>query len=190
MSVVREAARIYWTSLGVVLISIGGYTVAGVILGEEGMRQAAVTMPGLLLMVPGLMAMRGNVYGALGARIATALHQGLIEPRFTWQPRLVVAVAASLVNGGVIAVFLGVAAWLLMVGGGQAASLGVLLFVSLVSTALSAVVVTAFLLAVLFIGFRHGIDPDILNGPLVTSVGDIAAVFFVSVSVMLAGVIL
>ena len=33
-------------------------------------------LPGLLLLVPGAIALRGNVFGAMGSRLGTAVHAG------------------------------------------------------------------------------------------------------------------
>ncbi|MDY6780339.1 MAG: magnesium transporter, partial [Halobacteria archaeon] len=97
MSLLRDVFGIYRQSLPVLVVSLVGGIFAGSVLGTEGMTDALTRYPGLLLLLPAFLATRGNVYGALGARISTGLHQGLIEPRFKWDRRLVNAVVASFV---------------------------------------------------------------------------------------------
>jgi len=58
------------------LIALGILTItsaiAGVALGEN--TEWLDDLPGLLLMIPAALALRGNVFGALGSRLGTAIH--------------------------------------------------------------------------------------------------------------------
>ena len=59
------------------LISSGGDLLAGLILGSiTGTLEA---LPGLLVLVPAAIGMRGNVFGALGSRLGTAIHTGTFQ---------------------------------------------------------------------------------------------------------------
>src|SRR5450432_841022 len=56
------------------LLSSGGDLLAGLTLGSiTGTLQA---LPGLLVLVPAAIGMRGNVFGALGSRLGTAVQTG------------------------------------------------------------------------------------------------------------------
>ena len=56
------------------LLSSGGDLLAGLTLGSiTGTLEA---LPGLLVLVPAAIGMRGNVFGALGSRLGTAVHTG------------------------------------------------------------------------------------------------------------------
>ncbi|SVD45226.1 uncharacterized protein METZ01_LOCUS398080, partial [marine metagenome] len=56
-------------TVGVVAASAGGLVLAS----AEG---TLIDLPGLLLLVPGAIALRGNVFGAVGSRLGTAVHTG------------------------------------------------------------------------------------------------------------------
>src|SRR6478609_6203821 len=56
------------------LISSGGDLVTGVTFAVISNTLAA--LPGLLVLVPAAIGMRGNVFGALGSRLGTAVHTG------------------------------------------------------------------------------------------------------------------
>src|SRR5215510_4390316 len=56
------------------LISSGGDLLAGLTLGA--ITHTLETLPGLLVLVPAAIGMRGNVFGALGSRLGTAIHTG------------------------------------------------------------------------------------------------------------------
>src|SRR5213596_3910643 len=56
------------------LISSGGDLIAGLTLGS--ITGTLESLPGLLVLVPAAIGMRGNVFGALGSRLGTAVHTG------------------------------------------------------------------------------------------------------------------
>jgi len=196
MSVLRDAAGIYKESIGVLTVALGGGIFAGAVLGGEGMLEGFENYPGLLVLVPAFLATRGNVYGALGARISSGLHQGLIEPRFERDWRLVNAVTASFINGIFISVFIGFLAWGLMqiliyLGlRTTSAALIELVGITFIAGVLTSVVLIFGLLILIFAGYRYGLDPDNLVGPIVTTLGDIFGVLFLFFAVITVDVVL
>ena len=178
MTVRDAAADAYREALPALAASLVGGLLAGVVLG--GMRGELRAVPGLLVLVPALLATRGNVYGSLGARISTALHQGLVEPRVrAGDERLRAAVAAALANGLVASTFAAVAAFaILVVLGRPVAPLPVLVAIAIVAGVCSGVALSAVVVTAVFAGYRRGRDPDTLVGPLVTTTGDVFGVFF------------
>src|SRR5881275_1347998 len=60
--------------LAALLVSSAGDLVAGLTLGA--ITHTLQTLPGLLVLVPAAIGMRGNVFGALGSRFSTAIHTG------------------------------------------------------------------------------------------------------------------
>ena len=59
------------------LISSGGDLLAGLTLGS--ITGTLESLPGLLVLVPAAIGMRGNVFGALGSRLGTAIHTGTFQ---------------------------------------------------------------------------------------------------------------
>jgi len=176
---VRDAAReAYREALPALSASLVGGLIAGVVLG--GMRGELRAVPGLLVVVPALLATRGNVYGSLGARVSTALHQGLVEPRVrAGDERLRAAVAAALANGLVASTFAAVAVFVILTGlGDPVAPLSVLVAVAVLAGVCSGVALSAVVVAAVFAGYRRGHNPDTLVGPLVTTTGDVFGVLF------------
>ncbi|MFA1609645.1 magnesium transporter [Halobellus rubicundus] len=183
---VREAAReAYREALPALAASLVGGLIAGVVL--SGMRAELRDVSGLLVLVPALLATRGNVYGSLGARISTALHQGLVEPRVRGgDERLRSAVAAALANGLLASAFAAVAVFAILTALGRpVASLPTLVAIALVAGLLSGVALSAVVVTAVFAGYRRGRDPDTLVGPLVTTTGDVFGVFFLLAAVRL-----
>src|SRR5207248_3475459 len=56
------------------LLSSGGDLLAGLTLGS--ITGTLDSLPGLLVLVPAAIGMRGNVFGALGSRLGTSVHAG------------------------------------------------------------------------------------------------------------------
>jgi len=174
---VREVARqAYRESLPVLALSAVGGLFAGVVLG--GMDAELEQVAGLLVLVPALLATRGNVYGSLGARLGSALHQGLVDPTFsTDDERVNAAVAAALANGAMIS---GIAAVLTvaLLGalGRPSASLATLVAIALLAGLTSGILLTIAVVSVVFVGYRRGLNPDTLAGPVVTTTGDVVGV--------------
>jgi mgtE-like transporter len=182
MTVRRVAAEAYREGLPALTASLLGGLLAGVVLG--GMRGDFARVDGLLVIVPALLATRGNVYGSLGARLATGLHGGLVEPGVTGDERLYRAVAAALANGLLASGFAAVAAALILAGMGRAvAPLPVLLTIALLAGLLSGLVLSLAVVVVVFAGYRRGYNPDTLVGPIVTTAGDVFGVAFLLLAV-------
>jgi mgtE-like transporter len=182
MSIRAVARGAYREALPVVAASAVGGLVAGLVLG--GMRAELRAVPGLLVLVPALLAIRGNVYGSLGARLSSALHQGLIEPRLSLpDDRVRSAIAAAVANGLLVSAFASVAAWVAIgLLGRPVAPVETLVAVALLAGVLSGTVLVVAVVGVTFLGYRRGIDPDTLVGPVVTTTGDLFGLAFLALA--------
>lgn len=184
-----EFWRIYRESLPVLFVALLGGLFSGLVL--DALVGAAERFPGLLVMVPVFLATRGNVYGALGGRVASGLHQGLIEPTFERDDRLVNAVIASFVNGIGLSLVIGVITWVaLLLLGWEHARLIEFVLIMFIAALLTSGVMIFGLLALLFAGFKRGYDPDNLVGPIVTTLGDVFGMLFLFFSVWLVSVVI
>ncbi|MFW5918095.1 MAG: magnesium transporter [Haloferacaceae archaeon] len=179
------ALDVYRQALPVILVSLLAGLFAGTVLGSGPMREGIASVDGLLLLLPAFLATRGGVYGSLGSRLSTGLHQGLIEPRFALDERLTNAVVASFVNGMTISLFIAVVTYVVLLAFGVQGNLLRLIAILVIAGGMSAVVMIAVLLSVLFVGYRRGLDPDNMIGPVVTTVGDVFGVVFLLVGVVL-----
>ena len=180
---------IYREALPVLVVALGGGLFAGLVL--EGMLESVERFPGLLVMVPVFLATRGNVYGALGGRISSGLHQGLINPQFERNERLLNAVIASFINGIGISIVIGFISWgALNILGRASSTLFELVGIMLIAGVLTSFVMIGGLLVLIFTGYKFGYDPDNLVGPIVTTLGDIFGMAFLFLSVAIIEVIL
>ena len=68
------------------LICAVGDLIAGIVLGK--MTFFLEAFPGLLVVIPGAIGMRGNIFGSFASRLSTSLHIGLIAPHFEFSEDL------------------------------------------------------------------------------------------------------
>lgn len=159
---------------------------AGSILG--GMESSFI-LPGVLVMVPPLLALRGNIGGALASRLGTGLHQGVIDPGSLWGPEVKTNIGASVFLTFLISVATGGLAFAVTVLTGLHA-VTLALFLDLVLIALIAGMLSSFALVgltvlVALFSYRRGWDPDNVTSPLMASVGDFFTVISLYIGVFL-----
>ena len=171
-SLVTDAAGLR-QGLSALAVSSLGDLIAGVTLG-------AVTgtlnrLPGLLVLVPAAIGMRGNIFGALGSRLGTAIHTGTFSLSRRRDTLVGQNVLASITLTLVLSVALAILAKSVSVAFGLKASITVADFVvvSVIGGVLSSIVVLALTLAVSEAAARRGWDMDNVAAPLVTAAGDI-----------------
>lgn len=161
-------------TLPLLLICVFSGLFAGIVLA--GMEDLLEALPGLLVLVPAILDTRGNIYGAFGSRLGSALHQGLIQPELKMDKNLTHSIAAALGNGVIISIVTAVIAHYVLLALGRD-SIGVipLTAISLMAGVISGLMLTAFVLVFIFAGYKRGVDPDNISGPVATTAGDVFA---------------
>jgi mgtE-like transporter len=155
------------------LISSGGDLLAGLTLGSiTGTLEA---LPGLLVLVPAAIGMRGNVFGALGSRLSTAIHTGTFQLSRRRDTVVGQNLAASISLSLSISLVLAVLAKVISVGFGLEHTISVADFVviSVVGGFLSSIVVMAITVGVATLSVRRDWDLDNVAAPIVTAAGDV-----------------
>ena len=160
-------------SLGALSISSIGDLLAGLTLGS--ITHTLDQLPGLLVLVPAAIGMRGNIFGALGSRLGTAIHAGtftLSRRRDTVVGQNVLASVALTLSISLALAFLAKA---VAVAFGLPGTISVLDFmlISMVGGALSSVIVLVITLGVAARSVSKGWDMDNVAAPLVTAAGDV-----------------
>jgi mgtE-like transporter len=169
---VAEPLRDLGEILPALLLASVGALGAGALLGAmvPRLQEAA----GVLVMVPGLMALRGNINGAMGARLGSAVHLGLLEPEDPLGPVARANVLASLGLSLAVGALVGVLGWLLsIVAGLPTISVLRLTLVGALTGVLSGLALALVTLGIVLTATIRGIDPDNVTGPLLTVVGDV-----------------
>lgn len=160
-------------SLVALAISLVATLAAGLILASSEDRLAQ--LPGLLLLVPAAIAQRGNVFGAMGSRLGSAIHAGTFRvstrPDTLFGQNVIAAVGLSLVA----ATWLAIVAKLVSLAFGVADAMSLLDFlaVSVLGGMLASLVVLAITVGLAAGSTRFGWDLDNVTAPLVTATGDL-----------------
>jgi len=160
---------------GALLISSGGDLVAGLTLGS--ITHTLNSLPGLLVLVPAAIGMRGNVFGGLGSRLGTLIHTGTFRVSRRLDTPVGQNVAAALVLSLSTSFALAVLAKAVAVAFGQTSmSIADFMVVSVVGALLSSLVVLAITVSVASQCAQRRWDLDNVAAPIVTAAGDVATV--------------
>lgn len=159
---------------GIVALGIGlvASMVAGITLG--GISATLERLPGLLILIPAAIAVRGTIFGAMGSRLGTAIHTGTY--RLTARPDSVLG--QNVLAAGVLSVFTAVVLAIAaraasgVFGVSNPMSVADFVTISIVGGLLSSVVVLVLTVALAESSVRAGWDFDNVMAPLVTAAGD------------------
>ncbi|MFQ6012989.1 MAG: magnesium transporter, partial [Thermoplasmata archaeon] len=166
---------VYRETLPILLLSGLGLVVAGLLLGEmEGILRRT---PGLIVMIPVLIALRGGVSGAMGARMGSAIHMGLIERGNLWNEEAWQGVLAAVLLSLALSALTGVLGhFTTLFLGLPSAGLAKLVLIATVAGTLAGLLQVGVTFGVLMLAFRRGLDPDNVTTPTLATVGDILTV--------------
>jgi mgtE-like transporter len=175
-------------AFGALLISSGGDLLAGLTLAS--IDDALQKLPGLIVLIPAAIGMRGNIFGALGSRLGTAIHTGT----FRLSARKETEVGQNLYASA--ALTLGVSLALAFLAKGVAEiftaaptiSLADFMVISVLGGVLSSVVVVVLTLFVANLSTRRGWDMDNVAAPLVTAAGDVVTLPALYVATFFVGI--
>jgi mgtE-like transporter len=157
------------------LVALALSTLAGFV---AGLTLAHITgtlqeLPGLIVLIPAAVGMKGTIFGAIRARLGTANVAGLLEP--TLRPGTVLQrnVYVAVVTTFSSALWLAVLAVLASAAFGEPSiSLWRMATVSIVGGAIGSALILMITLALSVLSYRRGWDLDSVSTPMVTALGD------------------
>ena len=178
MSVSRHAARALRSLrserrtleqglVALALSTVAGFA-AGLILAHlSGTLEA---LPGLVVLIPAAVGMRGTIFGAVGARLGTSIHAGTYQATLRRGGVLRDNAAAAALTTLTSSLWLAALARLVAPAfGGSSISFWQLVTISVVGGALGSGVIMLVTIAISALSFRWGWDLDAVGTPMVTS---------------------
>ena len=169
---VSEHKSIIKESLIALLICAIGDLCAGLILGK--MTFFLETFPGLLVIIPGAIGMRGNIFGSFASRLSTNLHIGIISPKFEFSEQINYNIFSSFVLTLVLSLFLAIIAKILCILLHQPSmELIDFILISVIAGVISNLIMLPITMLVSFKSFEHGWDPDNITSPIIAAFGDL-----------------
>lgn len=168
------------------LILVLGDTIAGAALGETS--HLFISIPGMLILVPAVTEMRGNISGILTSRLSTALHLGSVYPKLygntiEYRDNVIATAVLSIITP----IGVGLIAYIFsrLFGFDQSASLEVFVFVAFCAGALAGSLQTVLTILFAFTTYKRGLDPDTMVFPILSALEDIITILSLIVSVIL-----
>src|SRR5712672_585546 len=170
------------------LISSGGDLVTGVTFAT--ISNTLNLLPGLVVLVPAAIGMRGNVFGGLGSRLGTMIHTGTFRVSGRVDTQVGQNMSAAILSSLATAALLAVLAKLMceMLIGGPSISITDFMVVSVIGAILSSVVVLVLTVAVAAFCANRDLDLDNVAAPIVTAAGDLVTLPSLFVATYLLGI--
>jgi mgtE-like transporter len=163
---------VFTLGLVALMISSLGDLLAGATLGS--MTNALRALPGLMILITPAIGMRGNVFGALGSRLGTAMHIGTFEISYKKGSILRSNMESSLLLTLVMSVIMGILATIVATAlGANDIRVEMLVFISVLGGMLAGAVLIFINILVAYLGFKRNWDIDNISAPLITAAGDI-----------------
>ena len=183
MALPRRARRLwaYWRAeqrtlrqglVALVLSTLAGF-VAGLTLSS--ITSTLSMLPGLFVLIPAAVGMRGTIFGAIGARLGTSTHAGLFEATLRRDGVLAENIDVAILTTLSSSLYLAALARLMMAAlPGEASSISLwdLVTISVVGGLLGSVVILAITVGLSLLSYRRGYDLDAVSTPMVTALGD------------------
>ncbi|HDI12685.1 MAG TPA: hypothetical protein ENF64_01055 [Hadesarchaea archaeon] len=179
--------RIVLESLPVLTAAIIIALAAGYILNSSVAEVSEI--PLILMMIPLINGIGGNLGSILGARLTSALHIGTLKPRLRGQQVLKGNVEATVITSFAIYAVLGAIILAISSATGitmaRSLSLTLAFFIAGITLSVLTIFITT---AAAFVSFKGGLDPDNVVIPILTSIGDVLGVTCLMLAIKIVGV--
>jgi len=142
-------------------------------------------IPGMLILLPGFLEMRGNISGTFASRLSSGMFLGVINPKKTKTKLTKGNMLASFILVIAVSLVLGTIAFMFNFFVFNSFTPSIILL-SLIAGIIANIIQIPLTLFTTFYLFRKGHDPNNIMGPFVTSTGDITSI----VSLLIALVII
>jgi mgtE-like transporter len=141
-------------------------------------------LPGIILMVPPLLDLRGNINGAFASRLGTGLHLGSIPAKLRLSPELKVNLLSTLVLSLLASISIGIFAYLVgLFLATEIIGLADILIIALVAGVTSGVILAFLTILVAVFTYLRGWDPDNVTAPLMATLGDLVTILSIGLGI-------
>jgi len=146
-------------------------------------------IPGLLIVIPAIIAMRGNISTALGSRLGSAYHLGIIDADNLFNNELKQNILGSLILSFIMSFLIGVLSYIISFFMGISSLPNPIIIISIVvlSGVLSGLILSFLTVGIIFLVFKRGYDPDNITGPALATFGDIITILCIFLSTIIIG---
>ena len=173
-------------SLPLIIFCGLGAIVAGSTLGV--MTELLKEIPGLIVIIPAIIALRGNISTAFGSRLGSAYHLGIIDADNLWNEELKQNIIGSLMLSFLVSIIIGILAYVSSILIRVYPNPVKLISIVLIAGIISGIILTLLTISIIYLVFKRGYDPDNITGPALATFGDIITMLCIFGSAILVEV--
>lgn len=164
------------------IVSIMGGLIAGTLIAIY--TNKLLLIPGMLILLPGFLEMRGNISGSFASRLSSGLFLGLIDPN-KYKTKII---RGNLISSFSLAIFvsliLGLIAFIFNYFILHALTFNIILLPLIAGIIANAIEIPLTLVTTFYL-FKKGHDPNNIMGPFVTSTGDITSILALLIALVI-----
>lgn len=168
--------------LGSEIISTTGGVVAGSLLLLA--IDKIYLVPGLFILLPGFLEMRGNISGSLSARLSSGLILHAFNPNIKKNKIVKGNLIASMILVIIVSLALGFVTYVTTWYFFNINNINII-FIALIAGVLSNIIEVPLTVVTTFWLYRHGHDPQNIMGPYITTTGDIISVVSLLIAIVM-----
>ncbi|AGI48276.1 putative divalent cation transporter [Thermoplasmatales archaeon BRNA1] len=170
-------------TMGITALVIAGTAdlFAGLLMDQ--MEEYLTLIIGMMVLIYSTIGMRGNIFGAMGSRIGTAMNIGTFEMSFRRGTVLRANLESALALTLIMSIATGIATWgvaKLFFGGD--AEIWDFIYISTFGGVTAGLIVMMFNILIAYVGNKRNWDVDNITAPLIAAIGDIVTMPMVFVA--------
>lgn len=167
--------------MGALIIAGTADLFAGILLGQ--MEDYLYLISGMMILIYSAIGMRGNIFGAMGSRIGTAINIGTFEMSLKKGTVLRANVESAILLTLVMSILMGITTWIVAALFFEGTvSVWDFIFISTAGGLMAGIIVMVFNIAIAYVGNKRGWDVDNITAPLIAAAGDIVTMPMIFVS--------
>lgn len=174
-SYISHSKKTLKESFSALIFTIITSAIAGLFLGNY--KEMLLMLPGLIILVPGAVNMRGTIFGAVGARLSSAFHLGLIK-EFSIKSEIIRDnLHSSLLLSIYLPIILAFFAKLVSSFFGLTSiSLFSFILIAFLGSIFASVILLCLTFFIAFESYSKGVDPDNVTTTIIASFGDLVTI--------------
>ena len=175
-------SKFYRETTPILVVIVISELLAGVLLLD--INKYFVLLPGLLVIVPGLMESRGSVVSNVATRLGTSVHLGLVSWDLGINDEVMVNIIATIILNMILSFVLAFFGWIMLniLGIPHISFLG-LFFIAIFMALTIGMILLGITILVVLVAHRLGIDPDNVTIPIVATLGDVLTISFLYLTI-------
>ncbi|MCQ2085051.1 MAG: magnesium transporter [archaeon] len=175
-----SAKGFFKRNISVITMGLTALVIAGTADLFAGILQDQMTgylFTGMMILIYSAIGMRGNIFGATGSRIGTAMNIGAFEMSIKKGTVLRANIESTVVLTLIMSIAMGITTWvasmLIYPGADDLMNISDFIFISTIGGVIAGIIVLMFNILIAYIGNKREWDVDNITAPLIAAVGDI-----------------